>query len=155
LVLEKYKADFEAALAIELEKRAAAYRSQVSGLRFWVLAYPFRIMQRKGKFIINPLPMFRQIVLGLKAKEPKDKIAYRIHLTVAEMLKKSCLLLQRKTGIKRVVLSGGVFQNMLLLRLSLDLLYKEGLQVFVHKDVSCSDSGIALGQAMIAAIRSK
>jgi hydrogenase maturation protein HypF len=155
LVLAKYKADFQAALAMELEKVAAAYRSQVLGLESQVLAYPFRIMQQEGKFSIDPLPMFRQIVLGLKAKEPKGKIAYRIHFTVAEMLKKSCLLLQKKTGIKRVVLSGGVFQNILLLRLSLDLLYKEGLEVFTHKDIACSDSGIALGQALIAAIRSK
>jgi len=151
LVLVKYEADFEAELAMELEKLAAAYKPGAGSQEPGVSAYPFRIMEYKDKYILNPLPMFKQIVSDLKAKEPKGKIAYRIHLTVAQMLRKTCLLLKKKTGINLIVLSGGVFQNMLLLRLSLDLLYKEGLQVFVHKNLACNDSSIALGQAMIAA----
>lgn len=60
------------------------------------------------------------------------------------------MLLRKETGIKNVVLSGGVFQNKLLLSLSSDLLYKQGFYVFTHKILFCNDSSVSLGQAVIA-----
>ena len=99
---------------------------------------------------MDPAPMFKQIILDLKAKEPKEKIAYRFHLTVGEMMRKICLALRKEDKINKIVLSGGVFQNKLLLRLAQDLLNKEGFEVFVHKKLSCNDSAICLGQALIA-----
>ncbi|MFH1440627.1 MAG: carbamoyltransferase HypF, partial [Candidatus Omnitrophota bacterium] len=77
-------------------------------------------------------------------------IAYRFHLTVAEMTRKMCLILRKDNKINNVVLSGGVFQNNLLLCLALDLLYKEDFKVFTHKDLSCNDSSISLGQVAVA-----
>lgn len=55
-----------------------------------------------------------------------------------------------KTGINEVVLSGGVFQNMYILKGLKELLKEEGFSVYTHKRVSCNDEGIALGQAIIA-----
>jgi hydrogenase maturation protein HypF len=55
--------------------------------------------------------------------------------------------------VNKVVLSGGVFQNKLLLRISLDLLYKAGFQVFAHRALLTNDAGISLGQAVIAGLR--
>ncbi|GAH12059.1 unnamed protein product, partial [marine sediment metagenome] len=49
-----------------------------------------------------------------------------------------------------VALSGGVFQNRLLLRKTINLLENNGFQVFTHRQVPCNDGGIALGQAVIA-----
>jgi hydrogenase maturation protein HypF len=143
LVLAKYKVRFEAQLAIELEKLATRYLSPAR-------SYPFKIIKTSEGFIIDPANMFKQIVTGLKSEEKKEKIAYCFHLTAAEMIKKVCLLLRKETGIKKVVFSGGVFQNKLLLTLSSDLLYKQGFQVFRHKILSCSDSSISLGQAVAA-----
>jgi len=143
LVLEKYRVNFEAELATELERLATDCRLQATG-------YPFKIIKNGGAYILDPIPMFKQIVLDLKAKELKENIAYRFHLTVAQMARKICLILRRENKINKVVLSGGVFQNNLLLRLSLGLLYKEGFKVFTHKGLSCNDSSISLGQAVIA-----
>ena len=100
--------------------------------------------------IIDPALMFKEIVADLKAKEPKEKIASRFHLTVAEMIKKICLYLRNETNINKIVLSGGVFQNKLLLSLSLDLLTQENFNLFTHHNLSCNDSSISLGQAVIA-----
>jgi len=86
----------------------------------------------------------------LKNREPSEKIAYRFHVTVAQMIKKTCLILRKENKINKVVLSGGVFQNNLLLCLALDLLYKEDFKVFTHKELSCNDSGISLGQVAVA-----
>ena len=146
LTFAKYRAKFEAELAIELEKKASAWRPPVQ-------AYDFKITKGKGGYTLSPLPMFKQIVSGLKQGQPQANLAYGFHLTVAQMLKKVCLILRQASRINKVALSGGVFQNKLLLNLSLGLLYKEGFQVLTHKDLSCNDSGVSLGQAVIASSR--
>lgn len=150
LVLAKYKVKFEAELAMELEKMAMRYALPAGRQASCAMRYKFKIIKNKDKYIIDPLPMFKGIVQDLKARETKEKIAYRFHLTVAQMINKICLRLRKQSKINKVVLSGGVFQNKILLCLSLDLLYKQGFKTFVHKELSCNDSGISLGQAIIA-----
>ncbi len=153
LILAKYKVDFEAELAIKLEKLATRYRLGAKGYSFKIIKNknePRSYAQGRGEYILDPTPMFKQLVLDLKHKESKEKIAYRFHLTVAQMIRKICLILRKENKINKIVLSGGVFQNSLLLCLALDLLYKEGFNVFTHKDLSCNDSGISLGQAIVA-----
>ena len=147
LVLAKYKANFEAELAIELER--IAHSSNLIAQ-----SYTFKIAKASDSYIIDPLPMFKEITKDLKKKERKQEIAYRFHLTVAEIIRKTCVLLRKKSNINKVVLSGGVFQNKLLLRLALDLLYKEDFEVFTHKVLSCNDSCISLGQCAVANSRS-
>jgi len=155
LVLAKYKVKFEAELAMELEKIAMRYALPAgAGEASCAVRYKFKIIKNKDKYIIDPLPMFKGIVQDLKTGQPKEKIAYRFHLTVAQMINKICLRLRNQNKINKVVLSGGVFQNKILLCLSLDLLYKQGFKAFVHKELSCNDSGISLGQAIIAGARS-
>jgi hydrogenase maturation protein HypF len=151
LILAKYKANFEAELAIVLEKIASGCGSQVPGPGFKEACYGFRIIKNKEEYILDPLAMFEEIVKDLQQKEQKENIAYRFHLTVAQMIRRTCLILRNNTGINRVVLSGGVFQNNLLLNKSLDLLYRAGFKVYTHQNLTCNDSGISLGQAVIAA----
>jgi len=143
IILNKQRARFEADLAIALEKTAGKYRGAAK-------SFDFNIKKEKGLYVLDPGPMFKGIVLDIKKKESSQRIAYKFHLTVATMIYKICLLLSKKKGIKKVVLSGGVFQNKLLLKMALDLLYKEGLKVFIHKDVKTTDVGLSLGQAVIA-----
>ena len=143
LVLEKYRVNFEAQLAIELEKTA----TPVSGGN---KSYAFKITKKNSAYIIDPIPMFKQIVSDLQDSVPKTTIAHAFHFTVAVMIKKTCLILRKEHKANKIVLSGGVFQNNLLLRLSRDLLYKEGFQVFVPRDLFCNDAGLSLGQALIA-----
>jgi len=150
LVLEKYKVNFEAELAIELEKRAISYQPCLAGRRVSAISYKFGIVKNKGHYILDPLPMFKEIVSDLQRKESQEKIAYRFHLTVARMISETCLILRKETKINNVVLSGGVFQNKLLTFLSLGLLYKEDFNIFTHKDLPCTDSSISLGQTVIA-----
>ncbi len=146
LVLAKYKVKFEAELAMELEKITTGHRLKAAG-------YKFQVIKSKGKYILDPSLMFKEIIADLKARQAKERIAYRFHLSVAEMARKMCIILRKESGINKVVLSGGVFQNNLLLSLILDLLYKKDFRVFVHRNLSCNDSGISLGQAVIAHFR--
>jgi hydrogenase maturation protein HypF len=66
------------------------------------------------------------------------------------MICEMCQLIARSTGIKQVALSGGVFQNRLLLRKAVPLLESADFSVLTHKQVPCNDGGISLGQAVIA-----
>jgi hydrogenase maturation protein HypF len=68
------------------------------------------------------------------------------------MTDEMCHSIADETGISQVALSGGVFQNRLLLRKSINLLENSGFQVFTHRQVPCNDGGISLGQAVIANI---
>jgi hydrogenase maturation protein HypF len=147
LVLGKDKVIQEAELAIQLERLAKSYKLQSA-------SYKFKIIKDGNNYILDPLPMFKEIITDLKSRELKEKIAYRFDLTVAQMIKGVCLILRKENKINKVVLSGGVFQNNLLLGLTLDLLYKEIFHVFIHKDLSCNDSGISLGQVAIASFGS-
>lgn len=145
LILARGKADFEAELAIALERIASRYKSQSE-------SYKFDILKGRTGYIINPAPMFKQVILDLKAKEPKEKIAYKFHLSIAGMIRSVCLVLRKENRINKVILSGGVFQNNLLLCRALDLLYKEDFKVFTHKGAACNDSGVSLGQAVVAGV---
>jgi hydrogenase maturation protein HypF len=146
LILAKCKVNFEAELAMELEETAKRYRLKAA-------SYDFSVIQKNKECILDPTPVFKEIVKDLKARQDIEKIAYRFHLTVAWMIKRACLILRKATRINKVVLSGGVFQNKILLSLSLDLLSKEGFQVFLPQELPCSDAGIALGQIAIANFR--
>ena len=146
LILAKYKVNFEAELAMELEETAKRYRLHAR-------SYDFSVIKKNEGYNLDPAPMFKEIIKDLKARQDRKKIAYRFHLTVAEMIKKVCLILKKETRINQIVLSGGVFQNKLLLSLSLDLLSKQGFEVFLQRKLPCSDAGIALGQIAIANFR--
>jgi len=147
LIFNVPKVNMEAGLAMRLEYTAENYRSTGKG-------YKFGIYKKKDVYIIDPQPLFRELVTDLLSKENISKMACRFHLAVAEMIKEVAVILRDKTKINQVVLSGGVFQNNLLLQLSLDLLYKERFEVFCHRNLACNDSAISLGQAVIADSRS-
>jgi hydrogenase maturation protein HypF len=149
LVLGRYKVRFEAEAAIALEQAASRYLSRAAVYTSQDSAYTFKIIKEKDKYILDPAPLFKQIIAELKTTKSQAAVAYKFHLTVAQMIRKMCLILRRDSGISRVVLSGGVFQNKILLRLSLSLLYKEKFKVIIHKRLACNDSSICLGQAVI------
>jgi hydrogenase maturation protein HypF len=144
LVLKKYEVSHEAEAAIALE------RCVPDAVSFAVRPYHFRINKKHEQYVIDPGPMFKEIIIDIDNKRPAGIISYRFHLTAARMIQKICLLLKKETGINRIVLSGGVFQNKILLGLSIRLLRSEGFEVFIHNKLSCSDAGISLGQAVIA-----
>jgi len=146
LVLGKREARFEAELAITLEKLAARCGIQGAG-------YKFKIIKNKGGYIIDPTHIFAQIIRDLKVRIPPSRIAWRFHQAVAEMMVKIALILRKNHRINKIVLSGGVFQNRLLLKMSLALLCKEGFRVVTHRYLPCNDACISLGQAVIAGYR--
>jgi hydrogenase maturation protein HypF len=79
------------------------------------------------------------------------KMATRFHNAVANLVIEMSLRVRSHTGINQIALSGGVFQNMALLRPTVRRLQAAGFEVLVHRFVPPNDGGLALGQAVIAA----
>ena len=77
-------------------------------------------------------------------------LAYAFHETLAQMIEEACRSLRSRTGRNTVALSGGVFQNLLLLRLCKTKLTESGFEVLIHHLVPPNDGGLALGQAVVA-----
>jgi hydrogenase maturation protein HypF len=75
----------------------------------------------------------------------------RFHNGIADVIADCCLLLRERAGLSTVALSGGVFQNLLLLDATTSRLESRGFGVLVHSRVPCNDGGISLGQAVVAA----
>jgi hydrogenase maturation protein HypF len=82
---------------------------------------------------------------------PAECIAARFHNGVAALIEDGCVLLREQHGLNTVALSGGVFQNLLLLRRTAARLENSGFTVLTHSRVPCNDGGISLGQAVVAA----
>jgi len=76
-----------------------------------------------------------------------EKAAYEFHKGLAEQIVTACVHAKEKTGCQTVALSGGVFQNALLLRLTEEGLTANGFCVLTHQMIPPNDGGIALGQA--------
>ena len=76
-----------------------------------------------------------------------EKAAYEFHKGLAEQIVTACIHAKEKTGCRTAALSGGVFQNGLLLRLTEDGLIANGFHVLTHQMIPPNDGGVALGQA--------
>jgi hydrogenase maturation protein HypF len=111
--------------------------------------YDFAIQGRKpGQ--VDMRPMIRQIVDHLQRREPASRISARFHNTLIAVVGEVCARMRVETGLKRVCLSGGCFQNVRLLSGCLRTLRSNGFDVFFQQQVPSNDGGIALGQAAIA-----
>jgi len=137
--------DYEAQAAIEMEMLAPEEGNEFEGK-----TYPFSICEDQGIKVIKLGELLSAIVKDVNNQTPASIISLKFHNTVAEIILETCQLIAKETGITEVALSGGVFQNRLLLRLATATLQREGFSVLTHHLVPCNDGGISLGQAVIA-----
>ena len=95
--------------------------------------------------------LFAWIVGGRVNGAPAEDLAYAFHVGLADFVEMRCCMARRRTGVNSVVLTGGCFQNLLLLELTVQRLKEKGFDVLIHSLVPPNDGGIALGQAVVAA----
>lgn len=101
-------------------------------------------------WVINMDDMFTEIIEKIDLIS-QSEIASRFHITIAKIIIEILNKARDKFGNKKVVLSGGVFQNMVLLKLVTKLLKENNFKYYIHNRVPCNDGGLSLGQAVIAA----
>jgi len=154
------KIDYEGQAAVELEMAAhSCHRGErdssftlgtSSAISDDKESYPYHIIEDKGVRVVKLADLLSAIIGDLSQETPRERMSIKFHNTIAKMTNEMCQVIANETGIKQVALSGGVFQNRLLLRKTVNLLENNGFQVFTHKQVPCNDGGISLGQAAIA-----
>jgi hydrogenase maturation protein HypF len=133
---------YEGQAAIELEQLAAPDEPPYPALTGEV---------RPARLDATPLiqAMVEDILQGATAPQ----IAGRFHASVAELLALACEGARAESGLQRVALSGGVFQNRLLTERLVARLERAGFQVYLNRRVPPNDGGLSLGQLAVAAAR--
>jgi hydrogenase maturation protein HypF len=133
--------NYEGQAAVELEQRAdLAERG----------SYPAAVTDGPA-LQLHGVDLVRAVVADLHAGVPPEVIATRFHHGVADAIVRVCLMLRDSTGVSVAALSGGVFQNVLLLERTVAGLEHSGFRVLTHSRVPPNDGGISLGQVAIAA----
>jgi len=140
------EATYEGQAAIELEMLADPAED---GAYEW----PLPDAAGDGPWAIDPAPVVRAVVADVRKGVEVATIAARFHNAVAAMVAEMCQRLRTATGLNEVALSGGVWQNVMLLERTLARLEAAGFTVYTHHLVPPNDGGLALGQAAVANAR--
>lgn len=142
----------EASMALQF----AAERAEAQGIS--LAPYEGRLMNiDEEQFELCTDTLLMELAARSLADQDTDQLAYFFHKALADMIVIACCYQRTRCEVNVVALSGGVFQNLLLLRLVDDGLEREGFKVLKHGVVPTNDGGIALGQAAagIAALRNE
>jgi hydrogenase maturation protein HypF len=136
---------YEAQAAIMLEMQAPDRYVKAK-----IATYPYVFEEKQGATTVRLGGLFQTLADDVRNQVDVSVISLRLHQTIAKITVEMCGRISKKTGLKQVALSGGVFQNRLLLKLTTTGLKEAGFEVFTHHLVPCNDGGLSLGQAVIA-----
>jgi hydrogenase maturation protein HypF len=136
----RQRVNYEAQAAIEFEAQLDDTEAA---------AYSFDLVEGSIQVKVGIAALVHDVLDGVRA----PLIAARFHNGLAQIVRSAAEHLRAETGIQQVVLSGGVWQNITLLRRTLSLLRDGHFKVYIHREVPTNDGGLSLGQAVIAAAR--
>ncbi len=113
------------------------------------ISFPCGWQQREEEeiLVLSTDHLVRELLERRLSGEDPEYLAWLFHKGLAELLIAACLRIREKRGINRAALSGGCFQNLLLLELVQTGLEREGFEVLIHSLIPPNDGGIGLGQA--------
>lgn len=140
LIGVRHIASYEGQAAIELEALAVAEETE------W---YPIIIRDD----IIDPAPLWNALLADWRAGVAAPQLAARFHNSIVRLALELCQVVQAKSGVSTVALSGGVWQNRFLLERAFTALQQAGFHVLIHRQTPANDGCIALGQTVIAAAK--
>ena len=135
------RVNFEGQAAMELEMLAKASSEAIYDIQ-WTSQAPIKIL---------PQPIIRGVVQDIQNGMSPADISIKFHQTLIVLFGEICGTVRRDHDLNRVVLSGGCFQNSLLLKGLIGQLEAHHFEVYAHQQVPANDGGIALGQALVAA----
>jgi hydrogenase maturation protein HypF len=146
---------FDAAAALAGVRQIVNYEGQAA-IEFEALAdpaeagsYSFALNQTEVEVRSGIEALIKDALAGVRT----SKISARFHNGLADVIRTAVNRMSQETGIREAALSGGVWQNLTLLRRTLSLLQADGFTVYLHRQVPTNDGGLSLGQAVIAASR--
>jgi hydrogenase maturation protein HypF len=133
----KHKVNYEGQAAVEMEALIDENETEF---------YPIQLENN----LINPKHLFERLIIDQQNNVSINKMAARFHNSIVQLSLDVCKTIRTELGINQVALSGGVWQNKVLLVNTINRLKKEQFEVLIHHNVPSNDGGISLGQAVIA-----
>lgn len=150
---------FDAVAAIAGVREAVAYEGQAA-IELEQAAdetergsYAFSLLREGELWNYDWRPVIRAVAEDLAGGCSLGQISMRFHRALAALLAEAATEAHRENGCRVVALSGGCFQNELLLKLGVEELERRGFAVWINRLVPCNDGGISYGQAASAAVR--
>ena len=107
-----------------------------------------RRIVESDRLLLNTESLIKELMTRCLNDEDPGRLAYFFHRELAYQIIDACVQIRQQSGCNKVALSGGVFQNRLLLELVDDGLTEMGFEVLKHSLIPPNDGGIALGQAV-------
>jgi hydrogenase maturation protein HypF len=139
----RHRVSYEAQAAMELEAVAEKGEPGAVELAFGIAPGG----------VVDPGPVLSDLIDGLVRRRPVADLALGFHRAVAVAVLVSARAVSQRRGLTTVALTGGVFQNALLVRLARSMLEGAGFEVLTHRLVPPNDGGLSLGQAVVAGHR--
>ncbi|MBN1661632.1 MAG: carbamoyltransferase HypF [Anaerolineae bacterium] len=150
----RHHVTYEAQAAIELEMVATAWAEANAGTIDDVPGYAFELEEAGDTLLIRLGALLADLrtdlASGTETGAATGAVAYRFHRTLADVIVAVCRRLAPAAATETVVLTGGCFQNRLLLSLAVSSLARAGFHVLLHHDTPCNDGCVSLGQAVLA-----
>jgi len=141
---------------ISHESQAAMELEAIADKGFNKEGYKYDILENQtgdfdGLFEINMTATIGQIIDDLQQDTAVSRISAKFHNTIVKAFTATAVKVSEKTGVEKVVLSGGVFHNDMILNAMIRSLEENKLTVYTHIEVPTGDGGISFGQAVVAA----
>ena len=136
----RQRVNYEAQAAIEIESAADPEEPGT---------YHFEIQDGK----VDTRPVIEALIADIHNGTAIPTLSARFHNGVANMVREGCKQISGETGLKEIILSGGVWQNMALVDRTVRGLRNAGFDVKIHHQVPANDGGLSLGQALVGAAR--
>ena len=136
----------EASTALQFAAEEFEQKGKLNGNEIWDNVQPV-ISELEERCLLNTEALVKQIVEAKLQGTDSGALAYLFHQTLAEQIVAACIEARKSSGRNKTALSGGVFQNRLLLHLTEERLGQEGFEVLRHHMIPPNDGGIAIGQA--------
>ena len=136
----------EASTALQFAAEEFEQKGKLNGNEIWANVQPV-ISELEERCLLNTEALVKQIIEAKLQGIDSGELAYLFHHTLAEQIVAVCIEARKSSGRNKTALSGGVFQNRLLLRLTEERLGQEGFEVLRHHMIPPNDGGIAIGQA--------
>jgi len=134
---------------IQYEAQAAIELMQMAGGRLGKEGFPCEVYEKNAMLKISVCSLIREVANAVQSGMAQSEISRKFHAGLVAVFTRVAEEARRRENINTVVLSGGVFQNRLLLEGMFASLGRVGFQVLVHKELPCNDACISLGQAVI------
>ena len=136
----------EASTALQFAAEEFEQKGKLNENEIWDNVQPV-ISELEERCLLNTEALVKQIVEAKLQGTDSGELAYLFHQTLAEQIVVACIEARKSSGRNKTALSGGVFQNRLLLHLTEERLGQEGFEVLRHHMIPPNDGGIAIGQA--------